>query len=495
MNTLHRRTGRTSSIARSLGWLLSLSLALWALFGAGPGSVVAGTATVDGRVTPSDGYSKYADIYSGAVKVATVWWTRDASYVYFALELTALAPTGVVNENVYGPEAYHATFETGWPRNRHTFDQLLKSDRARFQIACGGEVKDDFIQDYLYEITEGTGKNKVVVGYGSGTAGEGAVFVGGPVAASSSMVWNSTIGWGLYTTQSPDFDPKYPTPAASTPSNWVWPMVYEFKLDGSKYVDCPITFAMPAFDGATPEVGGMHNSPAKSGSGSVIVTPIPEPTPTPTPEVTATPEPTPTGDAGADGDAGAHPDGDPGADADGDPASRRRPRPRSRRRRRSRPRRRPRSRPRRRSRAEPDRRASAEPTPTATPAERRAERRAERGAQRRAERRAQRRAERRAEPSAHPDADPDRRGPRRHRHPAGHAAGDKYGDRRVGAQLHGLAARPPRPRRGHRADPRPDPGHRPTPRPLGPSLSPSLRPSRPPRLGLIVSGSSSGPGS
>ncbi len=151
--------------------------------------VVSASAVVDGRVTASDGYVKFADLGSSP-DFGDLFFASDADFFYFAGRLNGPTTGGdVANENVFGPTAYHVTHSTGWPRDKHKFKDLKNSDRARFQISCDGQVVHDFVQDYLRPVGDS---------WVSDAAGDGEVIGLGPSASSSSMVYNMlSSGWDV----------------------------------------------------------------------------------------------------------------------------------------------------------------------------------------------------------------------------------------------------------------------------------------------------------
>lgn len=250
--------------------------------GTGPGGACAGTdrAVVDGRVMPGEGYEKVADLKGGTTDFGDAFFACDGGYFYFALRLNGPSTGGAVaNENVYGPTpkkggppGYHQIYQTGW--TKHTFGNLLGSDRARFQVACGTTPVHDFVQDYLRLVSTNV--------YVSDTVGkDAAVIVAGPSASSSSMVYNlmnrSATHWGDSAgedplTQSPPFNPKYPT-YASEYNGWVWEVLYEFKVPRSAYAGCGsgVFFGVRPFPGQTGPVGGVHSSPPKVAAGSSVL--------------------------------------------------------------------------------------------------------------------------------------------------------------------------------------------------------------------------------
>ncbi|MBI2912687.1 MAG: hypothetical protein HYY03_02065 [Chloroflexi bacterium] len=237
-------------------------------------SVPCGSPTVDGRVTTSDGYTKIGDLKAGSTDYGDVFFACDGTYLFFAMRLNALDPTGgVSNENVYGgggggkkggSSDYHSLYQTGW--SDHTFNALKGSDRARFQVTCDGTAVHDFVQDYLRPGSQGDWVSDAL-------SGDGSVLVKGPAESASSLEWNlehpQESGWGDNPgedplTQSPPFSPKYPT-CDPQYSGWVWEIIYEFKVPASDYASCtgPIQFGLTDFAGSNGPVQGIHSSPAK----------------------------------------------------------------------------------------------------------------------------------------------------------------------------------------------------------------------------------------
>ncbi len=335
-------------------------------------NVSCGGPTVDGRVTASDGYTKIGELKGASTDYGDVFYTCDASYLYFGMVLNGPdTGGGVANENVYqcdagkagdvqingnsikklkgtitwvgangftmdaagetwtvnvdanttieldkqpatifdlapGQEAdvkgsvvgsnvalatqvkvktviggcgtfsstYHADYNTGWvqsPKGTHTFKDLWKSDRARFQIACDGVARHDFIQDYLVE--DGAG------GWDSWAGGgdKGEILIAGPSDSASSLEWNlenpTLTGWGDDPgedplIQSPPFSSTYPN-YSSEYDGWIWEMIYEFKVPKQPYANCvgPLQFGLHDFSGSAGPLEGIHSSPAKTTEG------------------------------------------------------------------------------------------------------------------------------------------------------------------------------------------------------------------------------------
>ena len=161
-------------------------------------------------------------------------------------------------------DGYHETYNTGWDVT-HTYQKLEHSDRARFQIACDGTVRHDFIQDYLIEV----GNH-----WKSDTSDSGEVITAAPTASASSLEWNlehpEETGWELGLLQSPPFNPAYPS-YDSAYDGWIWEMIYEFKVPLGAYSSCDVvTFGLDDFTGSAGGLEGMHSSPAKTADGKFL---------------------------------------------------------------------------------------------------------------------------------------------------------------------------------------------------------------------------------
>ncbi|MCH8815972.1 MAG: hypothetical protein IH957_12945, partial [Chloroflexi bacterium] len=280
--------------------VLALVLLLFRMLGTA--AVAESPPVVDGEVDPGE-YALSGTISYASTPVANLFFTRDSEHIHIALRMNALG-TAVANENVYGSDAYHNLYDTGW--RRHTFGQLEQSDAAAFEIFCAGDrdPRDGFLLDYV-AFVDGEWVSSTDNDLGT------VIFGSGPVESMSSLAYNLNTnagGWTDGTAQSPPFNPLYPNPDAAY-AGWVWEMIYEFSLDASTYSDCAdgdILVGMPRYTGlGGPPIGGMHNSPPKPPfEESIIVppfapsTPVPPsgatPTDTPVLAPTATPGPTNT---------------------------------------------------------------------------------------------------------------------------------------------------------------------------------------------------------
>jgi hypothetical protein len=226
------------------------------------------TVDVDGGTNFKDGLGSIADLTVGMgveVKGAEVGWQQVlASEVRLMKDryCTAAEPD------------YHVTYDTGWQYvgQGHTYEKLLKSDRARFQIACGDTTVHDFILDYLRE----TGTS-----WASDVSGDGTVYLGAPTASASSLEWNlehpAETGWGDdpgedMLEQSPPFNPTWPTYDAEY-DGWIWEMIYEFKVPKQPLDDCAgtVSFGLYDFSGSTGGLVGIHSSPSKTADGANVV--------------------------------------------------------------------------------------------------------------------------------------------------------------------------------------------------------------------------------
>lgn len=167
-------------------------------------------------------------------------------------------------------QTYQSDYNTGWANDAHTFEKLLKSDRARFQLSCDGVPVHDFIQDYLRQV----GGQWV-----SDPAGDGSVVLAGPDQSASSLEWNlenpASTGWGddpgeKPLEQSPPFNPSYGSVDAEY-NGWVWEMLYEFRVPVAAYSGCTqVTFGMHNFGGQAGPLEGIHSSPAKTADSAFL---------------------------------------------------------------------------------------------------------------------------------------------------------------------------------------------------------------------------------
>ena len=221
------------------------------------------TVQVDEFTDYRDNVDSLADVVPGmtaAVRVETVLGPQSvlANQVKVKDGVVCGLPFPIV-------EKYHSTFNTGWGDGDHTFGKLLGSDRARFQIACDGDVRHDFVQDYL---------RKVGNEWASDANGNGQVYVAGPNQSASSLEFNlehpEITGWPYAETQSPPFDPQYPE-YDSQWDNFVWEMIYEFRVPKANLTECTqLTFGLQDFGGTTGGLAGMHSSPAKTADGAFL---------------------------------------------------------------------------------------------------------------------------------------------------------------------------------------------------------------------------------
>ena len=221
------------------------------------------TVDVDGATTYRDAVAGFGDLTIGAPVEVSVE--------------TEYAPDHVLAKQVKGKwdlfctgssyQTYHSDFNTGWGNGEHTFQKLMHSDRARFQISCDDVPVHDFIQDYLRAVG-----NEWI----SDAAGNGEVIVAGPDQSASSLEFNlenpDITGWGddpgeNIRDTSPPFNPSYPT-YDSEYDGFVWEMIYEFRVPVSDYIGCDqITFGLHDFEGSAGGLQGMHSSPAKTSDG------------------------------------------------------------------------------------------------------------------------------------------------------------------------------------------------------------------------------------
>lgn len=214
--------------------LASLIVGLWP-------AATAEAVSVDGRVTPSDGYTvtqnmtytveKTPGVYTGA----TLYLHQDggSNDVFVALTL----PKTLV-DNSYGTTAI------GWgpsaPSGKnHKFQELAGSDKAQFVFRDGGGgVLFNVTMDYLH----GLGDKKENPPYvADRTAGDFKIDFGAAIdvlAGSSGMVYN----WDTFGASNPEcFDKDSDSPGAgpdytnSLLPGWVYEVTYEFQVAGSVF--------------------------------------------------------------------------------------------------------------------------------------------------------------------------------------------------------------------------------------------------------------------
>lgn len=241
-------------------------------------------AVVDGVKRSTDHYTKVGNLFVGTVDFGDIFFSCSDTAYFFAMVLNGpdnigmVTSSNVANENVYGSATYHTTYNTGWPNDKHSFGDLLGSDRARFQVRCGSTPVYDFVQDYLIKTNK---LNWPSATWASAASGDGAVTRGykGPEQSSSSMVYNlshpAATHWGDTvdenpTIQSPPFMSSYPNIDTGAygdadSGGWVWDMTYEFSVSRAFFPSTcnGVRVALEPFDPNNPTKGGIHNSPAK----------------------------------------------------------------------------------------------------------------------------------------------------------------------------------------------------------------------------------------
>ncbi len=250
------------------------------------------TATyIDGKYDPSEGYTnghsvtfevkgkwKWKD--KGTIPAPSegeIWYRKDLDnndlYVAF------IQPTDLV-DNSYGNTSI------GWGKNvapsgkNHNFNDLLESDKAQFQFTNDeDEIILDFTLDYLYELKE--------EGYGSGFGGgkDSEVKVGSEsdipeVASSLQYNWDTygSANPGYFGKDAASLDASY-----EEPGDWLYNVIYEFKVDGKLYGDEANGIDFSNFNISKLNIALVHDSPNKIGRNKVYpningsIQPVPEP--------------------------------------------------------------------------------------------------------------------------------------------------------------------------------------------------------------------------
>jgi len=234
------------------------------------------TPIVDGRFDPDEGYTlgHYVNIEvegdrrSGNIPAddGVLWMYRDlATGDLFA----NLAQPLTLVDNSYGDNSI------GWgssaPSGKdHKFRDLKGSDKAQFTITdADGNILLDFIMDYFSKSSSASS------GYASlgVSGGDGKVNTG---SASSILAWATSLDYNFntlghaLTEDSPVADDYYIT-ADPAYSDWVYEVIYEFRVDGAIFQD-------NGFGELTIPV--VHDSPNKIGKNHVYIEingPVPEP--------------------------------------------------------------------------------------------------------------------------------------------------------------------------------------------------------------------------
>ncbi len=264
--SLKERLWKTLNVVVGVTMILNVSL-VGALIAPRPAQATT-PPTIDGLL--DEAYTFLAGTSTGQIYKA-----EDASFVYFAV-----VESRNINDNVYNENDADVTYD-GWT-NGHTFDKLLKSDRMQLVATDQNFVpKVDVMIDYLFERTQGSGKNKVVVSYDSGIC-TGLANVGACDQKASSGSGNHTqVGASFVTAAtSLDFDingtsfanrsPIHPSgntnPRSPFPEDagWEYRNIYEVRIDKAAFGQAGFGSVSTPF---------FHNSPAKQGQPDTVIVP------------------------------------------------------------------------------------------------------------------------------------------------------------------------------------------------------------------------------
>ncbi|QNN23766.1 hypothetical protein HED60_16310 [Planctomycetales bacterium ZRK34] len=253
---------------------------------------------IDGQALgAAEGYQYSAKIVpskdADKIPPATVYFAQDA--VTYDLCVAVVMPLAYV-DNTYGEGGTKPSTHTHFTwrddhnyleakEDEHKFGELVGSDQATFVIELPGVTTDssEFKLDYLKDVSSGV--------YDSGhLVGDGKDDDGVLSASATSLDWN-LHNVAMLTTFSPELafaDPMNPGEdeyAAADPmlSDWIFEIVYEFKIDGSYFDNTSVLSAAGFTNGFTLDFKELHASPNKTGEFKDVVpeefvTLIPTPT-------------------------------------------------------------------------------------------------------------------------------------------------------------------------------------------------------------------------
>ena len=221
---------------------------------------------VDGSLSSDDGYNEgvYVNLDVVAPKKGTkfsdvgeLWTYQDSKsgdlYVSFTQPISLV-------DNSYGRNA------SGWNKRKHTFNQLVNSDSARFTILdSDNNVLFDFSMDYLSRDRKSKSKYSSL----GATGRNGKVYEG---SLDSLLEWGTSLDYN-FNELGYVLKRNSPTPAQadSKYSGWEYTVTYEFRIDGS-------LFDKNGYGGVL--IPYLHDSPNKVGGNTVyckIGGAIPEP--------------------------------------------------------------------------------------------------------------------------------------------------------------------------------------------------------------------------
>jgi len=260
--------------------MVRISTVLYVVVALGLPPLANSEIVIDGRYDPDEDYVIGYDVNLNVEGVidpveekGKLWYhyDYDPGSQKYCLSVVFVQPLMLV-DNSYGANSI------GWDEDapsakNHNFKDLKGSDKARFTITDGsdaGNVVFDFTLDYISEIDQGKDKGKGKDEddgsgeYGSlGVAGgNGEVHTGDAAYLlewSTSLDYNfNTLGHVL-TEGSPAADDEYSI-VDSAYSDWVFEVVYEFRVDGDVLGGNPL-------GGVTVPI--VHDSPNKIGNSKV----------------------------------------------------------------------------------------------------------------------------------------------------------------------------------------------------------------------------------
>jgi hypothetical protein len=256
------------------------AVALAATFASNASAVV-----VDGHFDPNEGYTNVQSLFfqldNGTMvkDTGTLAWSVDSSGNVFVAFVQPLS----INDNTYGANS------VGWSSGgkkggSHTFDNLVGSDKAVFNLTNGAGQAMSYTLDYISQSSTApsgyaslgvTGGDGGVGGSGGKKGGGGSGSVADVVKWGSSLDYNLNIlGFKTFLTDSPattpahnpdgsiDYSKPYANPANAP--GWVYNIEYEFEIAAS-------AFGPSGFGSVT--VPFAHDSPSKFGQNTIIAVP------------------------------------------------------------------------------------------------------------------------------------------------------------------------------------------------------------------------------
>ncbi|QNN21040.1 hypothetical protein HED60_01735 [Planctomycetales bacterium ZRK34] len=245
-------------------------------------ALLSATATaapvIDGRALgAAEGYQYSAQIApskdADKVPPATVFFAQDAAT--FDLSVAVIIPLQYV-DNTYGIDGDPATHtHFTWQKEQditkakeddHKFNELVGSDKVGFEIALPGASSSSFILDYI----SFDSMSNMWVG---GTALDTGRDDDGVVSMAATSLQYNLNNIAELTTFSPELtyaDPMNPgeteyTTVDANLADWIFEVVYEFKIDGSYFNNTLVLSDNGFINGFDMVFDQLHASPHKVG--------------------------------------------------------------------------------------------------------------------------------------------------------------------------------------------------------------------------------------